>query len=44
MRFGTGGWAIDGALANIIKTYLVRSTLKKLKCSKLCHYTWYTRL
>ena len=39
MRFGTSGWAIDGALANIIKTYLVRSTLKKLKCSKLCHYT-----
>lgn len=23
MRFGTGGWAIDGALACIIKTYLV---------------------
>ena len=27
MRFGTGGWAIDGALANVIKTYLlVRQT------------------
>ena len=23
MRFGSGGWAIDGALACIIKTYLV---------------------
>jgi hypothetical protein len=23
MRYGTGGWAIDGALANIIKAYLV---------------------
>ena len=23
MRFGTGGWAIDGALANVIKTYIV---------------------
>jgi non-lysosomal glucosylceramidase len=23
MRFGTGGWAIDGALASVIKTYLV---------------------
>lgn len=23
MRFGTGGWAIDGALACVIKTYLV---------------------
>ena len=27
MRFGTGGWAIDGSLANVIKTYiLVRQT------------------
>lgn len=23
MRYGTGGWAIDGALASVIKTYLV---------------------